>query len=56
MNDALNYFESNPKIWSISGFNIPIEIPKVYTSNVYLFYRGCNWSWATWGDRWKIVD
>ncbi len=56
MNDALNYYESNSKIWSISGFNIPIEIPRDYISDVYLSYRGCSWGWATWSDRWEKVD
>jgi hypothetical protein len=56
MNEALNYYEENEKIWSISGFNIPIEIPKDYKSNIYLSYRGCSWGWATWKDRWGKVD
>lgn len=56
MNDALNYYEKNQKIWSISGFNIPIKMPKDYKSDVYLSYRGCSWGWATWKDRWDKVD
>lgn len=56
MNDALDYYESNNKIWSISGYNIPIEIPNNYKSEIYLSYRGCSWGWATWKDRWEEVD
>lgn len=56
MNDALIYYENHEKIWSISGFNIPIKIPTNYKSDVYLSYRGASWGWATWKDRWEIVD
>ncbi len=54
MNQALNFYESNQKIWSISGFS-NIEITS-YNEDVYLTYRGCSWGWATWSDRWEKVD
>lgn len=56
MNDALDYYEKNKKIWSISGYNIPIQIPNNYKSEIYFFYRGCSWGYATWKDRWEEVD
>lgn len=56
MNEALNFYENDKRIWSISGYNLPIKIPKNYLSDVYLGYRGCSWGWATWADRWNIVD
>ena len=56
MNNALNYYELNQSIWSISGYNIPIDIPSDYNHDVYLSYRGCSWGWATWKDRWSKVD
>jgi len=56
MNDALDFYEANNNIWSISGYNVPIEIPNDYKSEVYLSYRGCSWGWATWNDRWEKVD
>lgn len=56
MNNALNYYELNQSIWSISGYNIPIDMPSNYYHNVYLSYRGCSWGWATWKDRWDRVD
>lgn len=56
MNDALDYYENNKSIWSISGYNIPIKIPDYYNHDVYLSYRGCSWGWATWKDRWDKVD
>ncbi len=56
MNDALDYYESNDTIWSISGYNLPIEIPTDYKSEIYFSYRGCSWGYATWKDRWERVD
>jgi hypothetical protein len=56
MNRALKYYKNNKSIWSISGYNIPIEIPSNYNHDVYLSYRGCSWGWATWKDRWNQVD
>lgn len=56
MNGALDYYKKNESIWSISGYNIPIDIPSDYNQDVYLSYRGCSWGWATWKDRWNKVD
>ncbi len=56
MNDALNFYEDNDKIWSISGFNPIQSIPKDYLGDIYLTGRGCSWGWATWLDRWKTID
>ncbi len=56
MNEALDYYKENKKIWSISGYNLPIEIPLSYKEDVYLSYRACSWGWATWKDRWDLND
>lgn len=56
MNDCLEFYETNSKIWSISGYNLPIEIPNSYKHDVYMSYRGCSWGWATWKNRWETVD
>lgn len=56
MNEALDFYSSNSSIWSISGFNIPIKLPKDYKHEVYLSYRGSSWGWGTWKNRWDNVD
>jgi len=56
MNEALEYYKKNESIWSISGYNIPIDFPSSYNHDVYLSYRGCSWGWATWRNRWNKVD
>jgi hypothetical protein len=56
MNDALNYYNDLDKVWSISGYNIPIAFPEDYKSEIYYSYRGNSWGWATWRNRWEQVD
>jgi hypothetical protein len=56
MNRALNFYENNNDIWSISGYNLPINIPDDYEYDVYLSYRASSWGWATWKDRWSEID
>lgn len=55
MNNALNFYKDDNKIWSISGYNVPMKV-KNYPYDVYLNYRGCSWGWATWKNRWDKVD
>lgn len=56
MNRALNFYEDNKDIWSISGYNFPIKIPDDYNFDVYLSYRFSSWGWGMWKDRWDKID
>ncbi|WP_144505658.1 glycosyltransferase [Bacillus mycoides] len=56
MNEALNVYSENPSIWSISGYTPDIKFPKGYIDDIYLSPRGCSWGWATWKNRWDLVD
>lgn len=58
MNQALDTYESNKRIWAIGGMNVDIKLPEKYTSmhDLYLVRRTCSWGWATWADRWKDID
>lgn len=56
MNECLEFYETNNKIWSISGYNLPINIPITYNHDIYMSYRGCSWGWATWKNRWETID
>jgi hypothetical protein len=56
MNEALDFYEKDKRIYSISGYNFPIKIPKSYTHQVYISPRPSSWGWATWKDRWGKVD
>lgn len=56
MNQALNFYESNPRIWSISGFSFPITFPESNSYDVTFGLRASSWGWATWLDNWSKVD
>ncbi|MGN0407085.1 MAG: glycosyl transferase [Bacteroides sp.] len=56
MNDALEYYKDDKKVWSISGYTLPLKSLQNYSDDVYAFYRCCSWGWATWEDRWKLND
>ncbi len=56
MNSALNYYEKDPRIFSISGYNPAMRFPSYYQEQVYLNYRNSSWGWATWSDRWDKID
>lgn len=56
MNDALSFYEEEKRIWSITGYQYPFDIPSDYKYSIYLSYRGSSWSWGTWRDRWETVD
>lgn len=54
MNRALDYYESNMKIWHISGWNYPIDPAGLDDT---FFYRAMNcWGWATWENRWRHFE
>lgn len=56
MNDALVRYESDQRVWSISGYCPPITLPADYLRSVFFTYRGSSWGYATWKDRWDQVD
>ncbi len=53
MNEALEFYKDDKRIYSISGYNFPIKIPKSYHHQVYISPRPSSWGWATWKDRWE---
>lgn len=56
MNEALETYRERKDIWSISGYTPAIEIPSDYSSDVFLVQRPQCWGWATWADRWNLID
>ena len=56
MNDALDYFFKDERIWSISGFTYALNSLKQYPHDIYLSYRANSHGWATWQNRWNTVD
>lgn len=59
MNSALNFYENDKKIFSVTGYNYPdalMKIPTSYHYDVYISNRPSSWGWATWLNRWVKVD
>ncbi|MDD2656654.1 MAG: glycosyltransferase [Patescibacteria group bacterium] len=54
MNDALEFYKDEKKVWHISGWNYPLDIKN---NNDVFAWRVMNcWGWATWDDRWKYFE
>jgi hypothetical protein len=56
MNQALDYYANNEKIFSISGFHYNFMTPAGFQYDTYIVNRGCSWGWATWKNRWNMTD
>lgn len=56
MNQALNFYEVNNRIFSISGYSFDLPSLNGIEKDFYYGYRASSWGWATWADRWENVD
>lgn len=56
MNKAIDFYEDDQTIWSISGYSFKMKIPKSYHHDIFYSYRASSWGYATWADRWNTVD
>ena len=56
MNDALDEYADNEKIWSVSGFSQNMKALDNLEESVYFTGRATSWGWATWKDRWEKCD
>ena len=56
MNEALEFYEKDKRIWSISGYTPNLKCLENYDKDVYLSVRANSWGWATWKDRWGSID
>lgn len=56
MNDALDFYNNDNRIFAVGGYNYNLEIPTEYKKDIYLSYRCQSWGWATWIDRWEKVN
>jgi len=56
MNDLLEFYEKDKRIFSVTGYTFPIKIPERYSYDIYLSPRASSWGWGTWKNRWEGVD
>ncbi len=56
MNQALDMYEGDDRMFSVCGYSLKINRPQDYRGDVYLGVRASSWGWGTWADRWNSVD
>ncbi len=59
MNSALTFYQDYHRVFSISGYNLPLTrmaVPAGYPYDTFFNYRPMSWGWATWWDRWRTAD
>jgi hypothetical protein len=58
MNAALDKYEQQPRVFSVSGYAFNLGLPDdgAYPWDTYFTTRGWSWGWATWKDRWTGID
>lgn len=56
MNQSIDRYEKEKKIFAVSGFSFKVTPPKNYEYDNYCWGRAHSWGWATWKDRWQAVD
>ena len=54
MNLALDYYQDIDNVWSISGWNYPIDPSGL--DDVFLWRVMNCWGWATWIDKWQYFS
>jgi hypothetical protein len=55
MNSALDMYEDNERIFSVSGYSPPIKIPEDYLHDVFFLRRFNAWGFGTWKNRFDQV-
>lgn len=56
MNQCLTRYKDDDSIISVSGHSLKFKLPQGYSSDVYVHGRADSWGWATWKNRWDIID
>ena len=56
MNDALDFYEADGSVGSISGYSPLKKIPQHYTHSVWKACRSSSLGWATWDSRWQDIQ
>ena len=55
MNQALDKYEKNKKVFSVAGYCPPIEIPADYPHDVFFLKRCSAWGLGIWKDRFDSI-
>ncbi|MDN3655874.1 sugar transferase [Ferruginibacter paludis] len=55
MNDALEQYENEERVWQVSGYFFPLKNIRSSSSSFFLTFAS-SWGWATWQRAWKHFD
>jgi hypothetical protein len=55
MNDALDFYEGDPRMLSVSGYSPPLPIRKGFAGDVYLLRRLSGWGVGFWKDKYHMI-
>ncbi len=56
MNQALQQYQHEPKVFSLAGYNFAFNEMPQYPFDGFFYPRTGSWGWATWADRWQLAD
>ena len=56
MNAALDFYETRASVFAISGYSYPMKSMRGNSFDMAFGHRSYSWGWATWHDRWNLVD
>lgn len=56
MNIALDRYQDEIRVFSVSGFNFAVAPKSEYSHDAFFSYRSSSWGWGTWKDRWEKAD
>lgn len=56
MNQCLNKYKENEDVFQISGFTPSVLNKDEELGDVFFTPKAHSWGWATWKDRWNLVD
>ena len=56
MNLFLDKYHQDSAIGSVTGYSLPISLPKSYKFGSYFSYRHSSWGWGTWRRVWSEID
>ena len=56
MNEALNKYEENDRVFSVSGYCPPIRIPENYNHDIFFLRRFSGWGFGIWKNRFDRLE
>ena len=56
MNQSLDFYSNNEKVFSVCGCSLSVVKPSNYIYDTYFETRHNSTGWGTWLDRWQTID